>query len=93
MAHLQKKEAASRRAFLELLGDCERVRPQSTWSDIRRFVAKDPRFQTLPDEDRRSEVFAQYTAELREAEEARLSRGEQTFKVSYDLLCARLDTM
>jgi hypothetical protein len=77
---LQRKEAAERKSFLELLGECERVRSKSSWSSVRRYLAKDPRFQIL-DEDRRTEVFAQYTAELRDAEQARLRRGKQTFKV------------
>ena len=69
------------RSFLQLLGGCEQVRPSSTWSDVRRFLAKDPRFQSIPDEERRAEIFAQYTEELRDAEDARVRRGEQAFKV------------
>ena len=69
-------------AFLELLRECEPpVQAQSKWTDVRRFVAKDPRFAGL-DEDQRSAIFADYAAELARLETARLRRGEETFKAS-----------
>ena len=79
---LQRKVTAARKAFLQLLASYQnRIQVNSTWASVRPFLFNDSRFGSGQlEEEQRKDLFEQYVAEIRTAEELRLQRGEETFK-------------
>lgn len=68
---------------MELLRECSPpVAAQSRWTQVRRCIVNDLRFQEL-EEPEREAMFSDYTAELASLEEARLRRGEEQFLVRF----------